>query len=40
MNDPVPGILATPHDENNRYFDVKINGPFQSPYEGFAALTI
>ncbi|BFZ64137.1 Ubiquitin-conjugating enzyme E2 35 [Saitoella coloradoensis] len=32
--DPVPGILATPHDDNLRYFDVLVLGPSQSPYEG------
>lgn len=30
----VPGISAIPHEENLRYFDVKIDGPGQSPYEG------
>lgn len=30
----VPGIEAVPHDDNLRYFDVKIHGPSQSPYEG------
>lgn len=30
----VPGISATPHDDNLRYFDVRIHGPVQSPYEG------
>lgn len=30
----VPGISATPHDDNLRYFDVTIDGPTQSPYEG------
>lgn len=30
----VPGIEAIPHDDNLRYFDVKIHGPSQSPYEG------
>jgi ubiquitin-protein ligase len=29
-----PGISATPHDDNLRYFDVIIAGPAQSPYEG------
>ncbi|RMZ71344.1 ubiquitin-conjugating enzyme E2 N [Pyrenophora seminiperda CCB06] len=28
------GISATPHDDNLRYFDVTIDGPSQSPYEG------
>ncbi len=30
----VAGISAVPHEENLRYFDVKIHGPSQSPYEG------
>lgn len=30
----VPGISAVPHDDNLRYFDVKVHGPNQSPYEG------
>ncbi|KAK9461631.1 ubiquitin-conjugating enzyme [Lipomyces oligophaga] len=34
MNDPVPGITAVPHDDNLRYFNVTIDGPSQSPYEG------
>ncbi|PVH99236.1 ubiquitin-conjugating enzyme [Periconia macrospinosa] len=32
--EPVPGISAVPHDDNLRYFDVTIDGPSQSPYEG------
>ncbi len=31
---PDPGISATPHVENARYFDVVIAGPQSSPYEG------
>lgn len=34
VSDPVPGINAAPHEDNLRYFDVKIDGPSQSPYEG------
>ncbi|OZJ02434.1 hypothetical protein BZG36_04466 [Bifiguratus adelaidae] len=34
MAEPVPGISATPHDDNLRYFDVVIAGPTQSPFEG------
>lgn len=34
MSDPVPGITAVPHEDNLRYFDVTIQGPEQSPYEG------
>ncbi|OLL26454.1 Ubiquitin-conjugating enzyme E2 35 [Neolecta irregularis DAH-3] len=32
--EPVHGISATVHDDNLRYFDVRIDGPSQSPYEG------
>ena len=32
--DPAPGIIATPHEDNLRYFDVVISGPSQSPFEG------
>ena len=34
VNASVPGISAIPHEDNLRYFDVKIHGPSQSPYEG------
>lgn len=34
MADPAPGIVATPHEDNLRYFDVVISGPSQSPFEG------
>lgn len=34
LADPAPGISATPHDDNLRYFDVIIAGPTQSPFEG------
>lgn len=34
MADPAPGITATPHEDNLRYFDVVISGPSQSPFEG------
>ncbi|KAI8588795.1 Ubiquitin-conjugating enzyme 13 [Geranomyces variabilis] len=34
MAEPAPGIQATPHDDNLRYFDVIISGPAQSPFEG------
>ncbi|KAI8051484.1 putative ubiquitin-conjugating enzyme E2 [Syncephalis plumigaleata] len=33
-SDPAPGISASPHDDNLRYFDVIITGPTQSPFEG------
>lgn len=32
--DPAPGIHAVPHDDNLRHFDVLIDGPGQSPFEG------
>ncbi|KAI9315639.1 ubiquitin-conjugating enzyme E2 N [Dichotomocladium elegans] len=32
--DPVQGIDARPHEDNLRYFDVRIAGPTQSPFEG------
>jgi len=34
QSEPVPGISATPHDENARYFDVQVDGPGGSCYEG------
>lgn len=34
ISDPVSGISAKPHDDNLRYFDVTIDGPDQTPYEG------
>jgi len=34
----VPGISAVPHEDNLRYFDVTIDGPSQSPYEGLTFL--
>ncbi|GAA6030762.1 hypothetical protein JCM8097_008863 [Rhodosporidiobolus ruineniae] len=32
--DSPPGIVATPHEDNLRYFDVEIAGPESSPFEG------
>ena len=32
--DSPPGISAVPHDDNLRYFDVIIEGPAESPFEG------
>jgi ubiquitin-conjugating enzyme E2 N len=32
--EPAPGICATPHADNYRYFSVVVAGPSQSPYEG------
>lgn len=34
IQDSPPGIKAVPHEDNIRHFDVKIEGPSQSPYEG------
>ncbi|KAH3667646.1 hypothetical protein OGATHE_003169 [Ogataea polymorpha] len=34
LSDPVPGITAVPHEDNLRYFNVTIDGPSGSPYEG------
>lgn len=34
MKEPIPGISASPHEENIRYFNVAIFGPQTSPYEG------
>ncbi|SHO77857.1 E2 ubiquitin-conjugating enzyme [Malassezia sympodialis ATCC 42132] len=34
MADPAPGIMAYPHEDNLRYFDVVMSGPAQSPFEG------
>jgi ubiquitin-conjugating enzyme E2 N len=33
LAEPVPGISATPYEDNLRYFNVVIAGPSQSPYE-------
>lgn len=30
----VPGIVAVPHVDNLRYFDVAVNGPKDTPFEG------
>jgi len=32
--DPPPGIFAVVHEDNLRYFDVRIHGPNDSAYEG------
>lgn len=34
MQEPVPGITATPDEGNARYFHVVIGGPKDSPFEG------
>lgn len=39
LQDSPPGIKASPHEDNLRYFDVTIEGPTQSPYEGTLHLT-
>jgi len=31
--DPAPGITASPHEDNLRYFDVTIQGPDGSPFQ-------
>ena len=31
--EPVPGIKATPHEENARYFDVLVDGPKEVCYQ-------
>ena len=31
--DPVPGVSASPYEDNLRYFNVIIAGPSESPYE-------
>jgi len=33
VTDSPPGISATPHEDNLRYFDVEISGPGGSPFE-------
>ena len=34
LQEPVPGITAIPSEENVRHFQVSIEGPSDSPYEG------
>ena len=34
QSEPVAGISAVPHQDNLRYFDVLVEGPSSSPYEG------
>ncbi len=34
QQDPVPGLSAKPHEDNLRYFDVRLDGPAETPYEG------
>ena len=33
IKDPIPGISAAPTEENNRYFNVIITGPTETPFE-------
>ena len=40
QSEPVPGISATPHDDNARYFDVQVDGPGGSCYEGTSTLQV
>ncbi|KAJ3322891.1 Ubiquitin-conjugating enzyme 13 [Boothiomyces sp. JEL0866] len=32
LAEPAPGIQATPHEDNLRYFDVVISGPASTPF--------
>lgn len=34
MSDAPPGISAEPHEDNLRHFQVVVDGPEGSPYEG------
>jgi ubiquitin-conjugating enzyme E2 N len=34
LSEPDPGIEARAHEDNLRYFQVFIEGPVDSPYEG------
>ena len=34
LAEPVPGVMATPYEDNMRYFSVAIAGPSDSPFEG------
>lgn len=34
LAEPAPGIQATPHEDNLRYFDVVISGPASTPFAG------
>ncbi|KAG2393496.1 hypothetical protein C9374_007027 [Naegleria lovaniensis] len=34
MTEPISGITATPAEDNMRYFNVSIEGPPHTPYEG------
>lgn len=32
--DPIPGISAAPFEDNLRYFNVVLEGPPETPYQG------
>eukprot|EP00735_Rhodelphis_limneticus_P013803 TRINITY_DN775_c0_g1::TRINITY_DN775_c0_g1_i1::g.18339::m.18339 TRINITY_DN775_c0_g1::TRINITY_DN775_c0_g1_i1::g.18339 ORF type:complete len:152 (+),score=24.76,sp/Q94A97/UBC35_ARATH/77.55/6e-82,UQ_con/PF00179.21/2.4e-51,Prok-E2_B/PF14461.1/4.3e-05,UEV/PF05743.8/0.023,RWD/PF05773.17/0.06 TRINITY_DN775_c0_g1_i1:43-498(+) len=34
LQEPVPGISATPFEDNLRHFNVLVSGPADTPYEG------
>ena len=34
LSEPVEGVVATPYEENPRYFNVVLAGPIESPYTG------
>jgi ubiquitin-conjugating enzyme E2 N len=34
LSDPLPGVTATPYEDNYRYFNVAMAGPSDTPYEG------
>ena len=34
MSEPVEGIVATPSEENLRYFYIHMDGPVSTPFEG------
>jgi ubiquitin-conjugating enzyme E2 N len=38
LQKPDPGISATPHENNLRYFNVVIAGPQDSAYDGSSCL--
>ena len=38
LAEPAPGIAANPHEDNLRYFDVVMEGPSSTPFEGMCLL--
>ena len=34
QSEPLPGVSATPYEDNPRYFNVAMAGPSETPYEG------